>query len=280
MKSDAVTRRDGGCNARPWSAACDHASWPAAAPRPARPCAHGRGTRGIKAPSAAGKYQSGVSQCSAQVAFGPGAHRCCDDRPRSSEGALARRAYGLAHRPGRHCNRRCSGWRAAGRTQPKSAARAADFKRALAGAPAPLARLYARPDELLDGGPAAFKRQIAGAATAIRSSSTSGPPGAGPAASSSRSSRSRSPSAGKQVAFLAVDGEDARDAAHRFLRKFPVPYPSFFDPHSDDRERLPGRPRLPDDRVLRPQGRARLHEAGRLRLGGGARAGHRAQYAR
>ena len=37
---------------------------------------------------------------------------------------------------------------------------------------------------------------------------------------------------GRQVAFLAVDGEDARDSAHRFLRKFPVPYPSFFDPHS------------------------------------------------
>jgi cytochrome c biogenesis protein CcmG/thiol:disulfide interchange protein DsbE len=38
---------------------------------------------------------------------------------------------------------------------------------------------------------------------------------------------------GKQVAFLGVDGEDSKDGARRFLAKFPVPYPSYFDPHSD-----------------------------------------------
>ena len=38
---------------------------------------------------------------------------------------------------------------------------------------------------------------------------------------------------GKQVAFLAVNSEDARDPAQKFLEEIPVPYPSFFDPDSD-----------------------------------------------
>jgi hypothetical protein len=38
---------------------------------------------------------------------------------------------------------------------------------------------------------------------------------------------------GKQVAFVAVDGEDSKEAAGKFLARFPIPYPSFFDPHSD-----------------------------------------------
>jgi cytochrome c biogenesis protein CcmG, thiol:disulfide interchange protein DsbE len=33
-----------------------------------------------------------------------------------------------------------------------------------------------------------------------------------------------------RVAFLGVDSQDGRDAAREFLRKHPVPYPSFFDP--------------------------------------------------
>ena len=43
---------------------------------------------------------------------------------------------------------------------------------------------------------------------------------------------------GKEIAFLAVDSEDARDEAREFLEEFPVPYPSFFDPKSDIAERL------------------------------------------
>jgi cytochrome c biogenesis protein CcmG, thiol:disulfide interchange protein DsbE len=35
---------------------------------------------------------------------------------------------------------------------------------------------------------------------------------------------------GKRIAFLGVDSRDSRADARRFLREFPVPYPSFFDP--------------------------------------------------
>jgi thiol-disulfide isomerase/thioredoxin len=36
-----------------------------------------------------------------------------------------------------------------------------------------------------------------------------------------------------EVAFLGVDIEDDREAAEEFLREFPVPYPSIFDPDTD-----------------------------------------------
>jgi cytochrome c biogenesis protein CcmG/thiol:disulfide interchange protein DsbE len=37
---------------------------------------------------------------------------------------------------------------------------------------------------------------------------------------------------GDRVAFLGVDMQDSRDAAEAFLRKQPVPYPHYFDPDS------------------------------------------------
>ena len=36
---------------------------------------------------------------------------------------------------------------------------------------------------------------------------------------------------GRRVAFIGVDGKDANPAAAAFLRKFPVTYPSYVDPH-------------------------------------------------
>ena len=38
---------------------------------------------------------------------------------------------------------------------------------------------------------------------------------------------------GKRIAFMAVDGEDARSDAKKFLSEFPVPYPSYFDPDNE-----------------------------------------------
>ena len=50
----------------------------------------------------------------------------------------------------------------AGPDKPESAASPADYERALADAPPPLARLYSRPNELLSGGPEAFERTLRG----------------------------------------------------------------------------------------------------------------------
>jgi cytochrome c biogenesis protein CcmG, thiol:disulfide interchange protein DsbE len=34
---------------------------------------------------------------------------------------------------------------------------------------------------------------------------------------------------GKTIAFIGVDSRDSREGAQKFLEKFPVPYPSFYD---------------------------------------------------
>ena len=119
-----------------------------------------------------------------------------------------------------------------GANQPKSAATAADFERALAGAPPALARLYGTPGRVLDGGSDAYKRQIAalrGHPVVVNKWAS----WCGPCRFEFPFFQSEVKKRGKRVAFLGVDGEDSKDGAHRFLGEFPVPYPSFFDPHSD-----------------------------------------------
>jgi cytochrome c biogenesis protein CcmG, thiol:disulfide interchange protein DsbE len=130
------------------------------------------------------------------------------------------------------CATAVAGLGACGANEPKSAARAIDFKRALAGAPAPLARLYAEPGRVLDGGPSGFKRQIAslrGHPVVVNKWAS----WCGPCRFEFPFFQKQVKARGKEVAFLGVDGEDAKDSAARFLKRFPVPYPSFYDPHSD-----------------------------------------------
>jgi len=119
-----------------------------------------------------------------------------------------------------------------GASQPKSAVTPAAYKRALAGAPPPLARLYDRPGALVEGGPSAFKRQIAalkGHPVVVNKWAS----WCGPCRFEFPFFQKQVTKRGKRVAFFAVDGEDSKDGAQRFLKKFPVPYPSFVDGHSD-----------------------------------------------
>jgi cytochrome c biogenesis protein CcmG/thiol:disulfide interchange protein DsbE len=128
---------------------------------------------------------------------------------------------------------------ACGESEPKSAATAAQFERALAGAPPALARLYGSPGRLVEGGPPAFERQIAalrGHPVVVNKWAS----WCGPCRFEFPFFQRQVSKRGKRVAFLAVDGEDSKDGARRFLRKFPVPYPSFFDPHSDIAETFHG----------------------------------------
>jgi cytochrome c biogenesis protein CcmG/thiol:disulfide interchange protein DsbE len=124
-----------------------------------------------------------------------------------------------------------------GADRPPSAARPADYRRALADAPAPLARLYARPNVLLNGGPEAFERTLRG----LRGHPVVVNKWAswcGPCRFEFPFFQRQVTKRGTSIAFLGVDGEDARGEARKFLDKYPVPYPSFFDPHSDIAERL------------------------------------------
>jgi len=124
-----------------------------------------------------------------------------------------------------------------GADKPESAATAADYKRALADAPPPLARLYSRPGELLNGGPKAFEvtlRSLRGHPVVVNKWASWCSPCRFEFPFFQKQAKKR----GTEIAFLGVDGEDARDEARDFLKKFPVPYPSFYDPKSDIAERL------------------------------------------
>jgi cytochrome c biogenesis protein CcmG/thiol:disulfide interchange protein DsbE len=110
--------------------------------------------------------------------------------------------------------------------------RTPDYKAALAGAPRPLAKLYANGDRLLPGGTAAFQGQL----DALRGY----PVVVNAWASWCEPCRQELPflqrlSArfGKRVGFIGVDADDSSAAARTFLDEFPLPYPSYDDPDKD-----------------------------------------------
>ena len=117
-----------------------------------------------------------------------------------------------------------------GSSQPKSAGTQAKLQAAVKRAPGPLARLYSHGGEILDGGPAAYKRQIAalrGYPIVVNKWAS----WCGPCKFEFPFFQKLAAREGKRIAFLGVDGEDAKSDARAFLKKYPVPYPSFFDPH-------------------------------------------------
>jgi cytochrome c biogenesis protein CcmG/thiol:disulfide interchange protein DsbE len=117
-----------------------------------------------------------------------------------------------------------------GSDEPKSAAERPEAqKRALAGAPEPLARLHRQANRLLGGGPDAFKarlRELRGYPVVVNKWASWCAPCRAEFPAFQRLSLKR----GKAVAFLGVDGNDHDSDARAFLREFPVSYPSFKDP--------------------------------------------------
>jgi thiol-disulfide isomerase/thioredoxin len=116
-----------------------------------------------------------------------------------------------------------------GAEHPKSAATPSQFRVALAGAPAPLKKLYSQENQILDGGPSRFKRQLRalrGYPVVVNKWAS----WCGPCRVEFPFFQDLARTRGRRIAFLGVDSLDRRDDAIDFLRRFPVPYPSLFDP--------------------------------------------------
>ena len=103
---------------------------------------------------------------------------------------------------------------------------------ALAGAPAPLARLHRQANRLLGGGREAFERRLAelrGYPVVVNKWASWCDPCRAEFPFFQRQAIER----GKEVAFLGVDSQDNRDDARKFLQEFPTPYPHYFDPEAE-----------------------------------------------
>ena len=112
-----------------------------------------------------------------------------------------------------------------------------DYKKALADAPAPLAKLYSQGNRLLDGGTDAFDARLAalkGYPVVVNKWAS----WCGPCRAEFPFLQRLSARYGKRVAFIGVDSNDSDDAAKTFLGEFPVPYPSFTDPDQEIAQEL------------------------------------------
>ena len=117
-----------------------------------------------------------------------------------------------------------------GSSSPKSAAPSgAVAAKELAGAPAPLARLHRQANRLLAGGPDTFKARLAslkGYPVVVNKWAS----WCGPCRAEFPHFQRQALKRGRKVAFIGVDGNDNDAAAKRFLKRYPVSYPSYKDP--------------------------------------------------
>jgi cytochrome c biogenesis protein CcmG, thiol:disulfide interchange protein DsbE len=102
-----------------------------------------------------------------------------------------------------------------------------DYAEALAGAPAPLAKLYDEGNELLPGGKDAFEQRVTSIGYPVVANIWAS--WCGPCRYEFGMFQELSAKFGKQVAFIGIDSEDSEANATEFLEESPVPYPSYFD---------------------------------------------------
>jgi cytochrome c biogenesis protein CcmG/thiol:disulfide interchange protein DsbE len=120
---------------------------------------------------------------------------------------------------------------ACGSDEPRSAAPKdpGARQRSVAGAPPPLARLHRQANRLLGGGAAAFEKRLGelrGYPVVVNKWASWCPPCRAEFPFFQRQAVKRA----RKVAFLGVDSNDNDADARRFLREFPVTYPSYTDP--------------------------------------------------
>lgn len=102
-----------------------------------------------------------------------------------------------------------------------------NYEKALAGAPAPLAKLYGEADQILPGGKDAVERRIGSLGYPVVVNVWAS--WCGPCRFEFPMFQEMSAKFGKKVAFLGVDSEDSEKEAEAWLRDHPVPYPSYYE---------------------------------------------------
>ncbi len=115
-----------------------------------------------------------------------------------------------------------------------------EYKRLLAGSPAPLAALHEQGNELLPGSIDAYEDRIA-ALEGYPVVANVWASWCNPCRIEFPVLQKLSARYGKRVAFLGVNSEDDADAAKTFLAETPVPYPSYSDPNADIKNSIGGR---------------------------------------
>ena len=126
-----------------------------------------------------------------------------------------------------------------------------DYARALNGAPAPLAALYEKGNELLPGDDFEAQLQALKGYPVVINAWASW---CGPCQFEFPTLQKLSARYGKQVAFIGLNAEDEEASAKTFLREEPVPYPSFVDTHRKIARSLEAYEGLPDTIILDPKG--------------------------
>ena len=116
----------------------------------------------------------------------------------------------------------------------------AEARRALAGSPAPLARLHREANRIIPGGRAELNQQLKGLHGYPVVLNIWGS-WCGPCRVEFPSFQQQAVKFGSKVAFLGVNARDNRGAAKDFLRQFPVSYPSVEDPDEAILGKLGGR---------------------------------------
>jgi cytochrome c biogenesis protein CcmG/thiol:disulfide interchange protein DsbE len=102
-----------------------------------------------------------------------------------------------------------------------------NYKKALKGAPAPLAELYGEANKLLPGGKDAFEKRVGELGYPVVANVWAS--WCGPCRLEFTVFQQVSAKWGKKVAFLGIDAEDEEAAAEQWLKERPVPYPTYFE---------------------------------------------------